>query len=307
VDVLARVRASGVVHCAGIVRPGIAVPSDFGKRWSGISVDVCHAVAAAVFGTPERIAFRPYSAGPGSVRDPADDIVFLSGAQLVGEAASSAAELTLGPVILHDAFALLAPEGGVTRAADLDDKTVCVEPGTPADRALITYFGRHSIELREHPFQEPDEMRQAYGDGLCDALAGPLTTLASVRADPSEGKRADRILPELLADDPIFAATPRDARWSRVVWWTFAALVDAEDAGTAAHPGGATAAVPGVPPSVGRDLGLPDTWARDALAAGGDYGELFAHALGSKSRFDLPRGMNALWRNGGAIFALHVE
>jgi len=309
-DVLARVRERGVLHCAGIVRPGIAVPSLDGKQWTGVTVDFCRAVAAAVLGAPDRMTFRPYFDGKrldGSA-DELDDIVFLTGSQLVGDAAPGAAPLQLGPVVVHDALALLVPaSSGTTNAAGLATKTVCVEPGSQADRALTRFFEQRAIDLHEHPFQEVDEMRQAYDDGNCGAVAGPLTTLASVRADPQEGHPADRILPQLLADDPIVAATTGDARWARILWWTFSVLVDAEAAGIAGHDGDAVTAIPGVPPAIGNELGLSDRWANAALDARGNYGEIFERDLGSGSRFKLARGSNALWRNGGLIFGLNVE
>lgn len=305
-DVLARVRAHGVVHCAGIVRPGVAVPA-VDRRWYGISVDICHAVAAAVMGYPERITFRPYSGPPDGARDAPDDIVFLSGRELVGQTSIGSARFTLGPAVVHDALALLVPATGVAHASDLARKFVCVEPGSAADRALTAYFARRTITLHEHPFQETDEMRQAYGDGQCDALAGPLSTLASVRADPRDGRTTDRILPELLADDPIFAATPSDASWARVVAWTFAALVAAEDSGEAGAPSGDAPAIAGVPPAAGTELGLKATWVHDVLAAEGSYADIFARNLGARSRLRLARGTNALWRDGGLIFGLYVE
>ena len=186
-DELAQVRAHGTLHCAGIVRPGLAVPGVDGTHWYGLAADMCRAVAAAVLGDPARMTFRPYFEDE-RTRPPsgdADDIVFVSGAQLVGDAAASATALQLGPAIVHDGLALLAPAGGVSHVAELATKTICVEPGSPADRALQRYFESHALALHEHPFQETDEMRQAYGDGKCDALAGPLSTLASVRADPA--------------------------------------------------------------------------------------------------------------------------
>jgi general L-amino acid transport system substrate-binding protein len=308
-DVLARVRMHGTLHCAGIVRPGVAVPSADGAHWYGLAADMCRAVAAAVLGDPARMTFRPYFDGERarSPADVADDIVFLSGAQLVGTAATNATALQLGPAIVHDALALLAPAGGVSHVAELATKSVCVEPGSSADRALQRYFETHALALHEHPFQETDEMRQAYGDGKCDALAGPLSTLASVRADPAEGRPADRVLPELLADDPIVAASGGDARWSRIVWWTFSVLVDAEDAGISGRAAATSTQIPGVPPAIATELGLSAGWARDALTAGGNYGELFEHDLGASSKFGLARGANALWRNGGLIFGLSVE
>ena len=308
-DVLTRVRANGVVRCATIVRPGVAVPTVDGAHWYGIAPDVCRAVTAAVLGDPTRVKMRPYlenEAGAATV--PTDDIVFLSGTESIATLARDRATLQLGPAVMHDALALLVPaSSAATRLADLGDAKICVEPGTPADRALVRAFARRGIALREHPFQESDEMRQAYGTGNCDALAGPLTTLANVRSDPSEGRPADRILPEVLADDPIFAATGGDARWSRILWWTFSVLVDAEEAGISGRDAARVGAIPGVPPLAGRQLGLAPGWARDALAAGGNYGELFERDLGAASRLKLTRGDNALSSNGGSIFGLHVE
>jgi general L-amino acid transport system substrate-binding protein len=309
-NVLERVRAHGAVHCAGVVRPGIAVPTVDGKRWYGIAPDVCRALAAAVFGDASRMTFRPYFEDGALAKSTidADDVVFLTGSQLVAAANPEAATLTLGPAIVHDGLALLVPSTSTAvHASDLAGKTICVEPGTAADRALTAYFTQHAISLHEHPFQESDEMRQAYGDGKCDALAGPLSTLAGVRADPQEGRPADRILPELLADDPIFATTNGDPTWSRIVGWTFSVLVDAEDGGVGSNATDDRSTVFGVPPAVGNELHLSRAWTRNVLAAVGNYGELFDRNLGLGSPLKLARGENALWRNGGLVYGLYVE
>jgi len=308
-DVLQHVRSRNVVSCAGVVRPGIAVPSLDGKRWYGVAVDVCRAIAAATLGDASRISFRPYVRGEPFDRSTggADDVVFLSASELVADGTHAALPLVQGPVVVHDALALLVPATGAADVASLRDRSVCVEAGSDADRALVRYFGQRTIELREHPFQETDEMRQAYGDGRCDALAGPLSTLASVRADPEEGRSSDRVLPEFLADDPILCATPADPRWSQIVWWTFSALVDAEDAGVNRGNAIRDAAIPGVPPAVGTQLGLAPTWVGDVIVAVGNYGEVFENNLGSASRFHLSRGNNASVRSGGSIVGLRVE
>jgi general L-amino acid transport system substrate-binding protein len=309
VDTLAAVRSRGVVRCASIIRPGIAVPTIDGKHWYGMAPDMCRAVAAAVFNDPTRITFRPYFDGKkiDGTTDTLDDIVFVGGAQLVGDAAPPASRLVLGPVIVHDALALLVPANGPHTTAELAKQSICAEPGSPADRALTRYFAQRGLTLHEHPFQEVDEMRQAYGDGKCDALAGPMTTLSSVRADPQDGRRSDRILAERLGDDPIFAGTPGDARWTRIIWWTLSALVDAEIAGLDRSATDADAAIPGVPPAVATDIGLSRRWDFDVLHAVGNYGEVFDRNLGSKSRFGLSRSQNATWNNGGLIFGLSVE
>jgi general L-amino acid transport system substrate-binding protein len=305
-DVAARVRGDGVLRCATVVRAGIAVPTIDG-HWRGLAVDMCRAVAAALLGDPTRISLRPY-VGPsiGSSGRP-DDLVFLSGTQLIGDKATDDAALHLGPPIFHDALGLLVPGSGAATIAELSGKVICVEAGSATDRALVQYFTQHHLDLREHPFQETDEMRQAYDTGNCAALAGPRTTLASVRADPSEGRRADRILPEALVDQPILAATSGDAHWSQIVWWTFSAIVDAEAAGIDARQLDRYGAIPGVPPAVGQDLGLSNHWEHDALAAGGNYGELYERDFGEQSAYRLARGANALCLHGGLICALSVE
>jgi general L-amino acid transport system substrate-binding protein len=305
--VLAIVRARGYVRCAGIIRPGIAVPTIDGKRWFGLTADVCRAVAAAVFGDPERMRFRPYIGDLPAAGGDTDDIIFVSGAELVGAHAARTAPLTLGPAVVHDAIALLVPERGVHAVSELGDKTVCVEPGSVSDRALTTYFAAHAIPLHEHPFQETDEMRQAYGDGKCDALAGPVTTLASVRADPSEGHHADRILAQRLSDDPIFAATSGDAAWSRIVWWTFSTLVDAEIARIGAGGFDASAPLAGVPPAVGSDLHLPPMWTSAVLKTVGDYATIYDNNLGMRSALRIERGANETSAGGGSIYGLYVE
>jgi general L-amino acid transport system substrate-binding protein len=308
-DTLSSVRSRGVVRCASIIRPGIAVPTVDGKHWYGIAPDVCRAIAAAIFADPARMTFRPYFNGKrlDGTTDTLDDVVFVSGAQLVGTAAPPAQHLVLGPVILHDALSVLVPATGARAMAELAKRSVCAEPGSPADRALTRYFLSHDLTLHEHPFQEVDEMRQAYSDGKCDALAGPLTTLGSVRADPQDGRRTDRILSERLADDPIMASTPGDARWARIIWWTFSVLVDAEVAGIDRSTANRDTAIPGVPPAVATDLGLTRDWDFNALEAVGNYREVFERNLGSNSRFALMRAENAVWSNGGRIFGLSAE
>jgi general L-amino acid transport system substrate-binding protein len=308
-SVLEHVRLRHVVRCAGVVRPGIAVPSSDGKRWYGIAVDVCRAIAAATLGDASLISFRPYLRGEVVDRANAesDDVVFISSSELVTAGSHAGPPLVQGPIVVHDALALLVPRTGVSDVASLHDRSVCVESGSDSDRALVRYFAQRAIGLREFPFQETDEMRQAYGDGRCDALAGPMSTLASVRADPEEGRAGDRLLPDLLADDPIFCATPNDARWSQIVWWTFSALVDAEDSGLNQRDAIGAGAIPGIPPAVGMQLGLSPSWAGDVIAAVGNYGELFERNLGSKSRYHLARGNNASVRNGGTIVGLRVE
>ena len=304
--VLANARERGVVRCGSIIRPGLAVPSRAG-RWSGLAVDVCRAIAAAVLGSAERIDFHGYL-GPEPFRPGGeyDDVAFITDREMLEYELWNV--YVTGPVVFHDAFALLVPAHGAAHAAGLAKSSVCVEPGTAADRSLTAYSGAHRIALSEHPFQEPDEMRQAYLDGRCDALAGPETTLANVRADPVEGRPGDRILPEILGDEPIYAATvPNDGRWSALVRWTFGNLLRAEEDGITRATASEHRRLEGVPPAVGKQLDLVPDWSTRQLLAVGNYGEIFQRNFGRDSPLKLPRRRNALQRDGGPMFAPAAE
>jgi general L-amino acid transport system substrate-binding protein len=143
-DVLQLVRLRHVVRCAGLVRPGIAVPTLDGKSWHGFAVDVCRAIAAATLGDASRISFRPYVRGEPFDRSngETDDVVFLSSSELVADGTHVALPLVLGPVVVHDALALLVPASGVAEIASLRDRSVCVEAGSDTDRALVRYFAQ---------------------------------------------------------------------------------------------------------------------------------------------------------------------
>ncbi len=288
--------------CGGIVRPGLMFPGD-GERWYGLDVDICRAVAAAVLGDAEKIAVHPYlhDADYAAARQGADDLVFLTATELIGNRLLDA--LLPGPTVFFKTFGLMVPEGSpVQRAGDLGELGVCLEPGTETDRAMVAYFAAQGFALHQQPFQEADEMLDAFEDGKCGALAAEVTTLAAVRARSNQEDY--RILADVADISPVVAASPiDDGRWAAVIAWTVDTLIRAEAAGAKLPAGGRLAGLP----IDAAWLGLAPGWQNRVLSAVGDYGAIYRRNLGDGSALHLPRGVNALWRDGGLMAAPVAE
>jgi general L-amino acid transport system substrate-binding protein len=292
---LERVRQEGVVRCGGAVRPGLAFPGAE-EKWWGLTIDICRAVAAAVLDNPEKFSFRAYLRDNDYDGVPGvEEVMFLTGTDIIGHRLLDT--VLPGPAVFFESFGLMVAAGSkVQQASDLAGGGVCLEPGSETDRAIENYFAASGLVLHEKPFQEADEMLDALDDGLCDALAGEVTTLAAVQAHLGSPYR---ILPDVAAVSPVLAVTGLDdAGWSAVIAWTVATLIRAEQSGPPSADGrlaGMTVNAPG--------LGLKPGWQARVIAAVGDYAAIFSRNLGEGSALRLPRGVNALWDHGGLLTA----
>lgn len=302
-SVVRKLEARGVVRCGGVPRPGLAEMDGRG-RWSGLEVDVCRAIAAAVLGSPDRIEYHGYwtPAQFGAVRNHMDDVYFLTGSEIKEQ--DLAESIVPGPVIFMESDAVMVPSGLAARHVfSLAGDTICFLSGSPAERGLSAYFGaRHENWLRM-PFSEKSEMYDAYAVQHCHAIAGEITTLTAVRLAPGINRLSSRILPEPLSVFPVIAATGTDdAQWSSIVAWTVMTLISAERPETRWYAGGA-----GAMPVTAPGLGLDSGWQRRVLAASGNYGDIFEHNVGKGSRLKLDRGLNANQLNGGLLLAPFIE
>jgi general L-amino acid transport system substrate-binding protein len=295
--VLTRVRARQVVRCGGVERPGLA-QARAGGRASGLEVDVCRAVAAAVLGSPERVEFRLYGAPAAfeAVRSQADDVFFLTGAE-IAEQELAGAVLPLTPVFM-EAHAVMVPAASSRRSLpDLAGEGICFLIGGSAGRSLEAAFDRLHRTFFRHAYSEDGEMSDAYAARRCHAIAGEVTELARLRGEPGAKGLASRILPEPLSAFPVLAATgTRDGRWAALVAWTVHTLVSGERPETRWYAGGA-----GAMPLPGEALGLDPGWQRRVLGAVGSYGELYDRNLGKGSALGLDR------RQGGVLTSPYVD
>jgi len=302
-SVVDRVKARGIVRCGSVERPGLA--SAAGKELrTGLNVDVCRGIAAAVLGSPDRIEYHLYDTPKDfdAVRNHQDDVYFLTGSEINEQ--KLAGKVVPGPTIFVESHAVMtAATSTVHHVDDLAGDGICFMIGSSVERSLSAYFeSLHKSWLRR-AFSEDGEMIDTYNVQNCHALAGEITTLAEVRLERGVNGLSSRILPEPLTAFPVMAATGTDdAQWSAIIAWTVHTLVSAERPELRWYAGGA-----GAMPVAAPELGLDTGWQRRVLAAVGNYGDMFERHLGRNSPLKLDRGIDANQRSGGLLLSPFLE
>jgi general L-amino acid transport system substrate-binding protein len=300
--VVDRIKSSGVIHCGGVPRPGLVSQSPGGGA-SGLYLDLCRAIGAALLGPGGRIEFHPYGSDKAFARvaDGADDLFFLDGSEIADHRLGGA--VTLGPAIYFvSTTAMVHGDAAIHQLSDLAGKSICLYQGDNAHLNLEASMAARRLDFVRMGHMEYGELHDAYDARICDAQVGESGDLAAARLEEGAAP-ASRILVEPLATFPVFAATPAsDPQWSAIVAWAIYALQRAE---LPARPWAAA----GVTSSSveGRDLGLADDWARCVVDAAGSYADIYARNLGEGSPLKLPRGPNAPAELGGLFVTPYRE
>ena len=214
----------------------------------------------------------------------------------------------------YDGQGFMAPkELGVTSAKDLDGATVCIQTGTTTELNLADYFRANNMSYQPVPIETNAEAQQQYLAGACDVYTTDRSGLAATRASfPSPDDHV--ILPELISKEPLAPLVREgDPEWGDVVRWSLNALIAAEEYGVTSANVTEQASAPTDNPEVNRLLGnegnlgemigLENDWAVQAIQAGGNYGEIFERYLGESTPIGLSRGLNALYTDGGLLYA----
>lgn len=315
---LDEVRARGVLRCG--VSTGVAGFSiaDSRGRWTGIDVDFCRALAAAVLGDAGKVDFVPLSAQARFTALQAGEIDILSRNTTVTLSRDASLGLDFTDVWFYDGQGFLISRAlGVTRASELDGAAVCTQTGTTTELNLADYFRSHNMSFRPVVFEGFEEALSAFFAERCDVFTADRSTLAAIRAVNARDPDAYLLLPEMISKEPFAAAVRQgDPQWRAIATWLRHALIEAEEKGiTAANVARAreTARDPvvqrllGASGDLGAELGLDPDWASRAIAAVGNYGEIFARNVGADSPLGLERGLNALWSEGGLLYALPLR
>lgn len=310
---LAEVRDKGFLHC-GVSQglPGFSMRDDQGN-WTGIDVDLCRAVAAAVLGDAGLVNFAPLSAKERFIALQSGEIHILSRNVNWTMSRDTAFGLKFGGVSLYDGQAFMARASlGVRSALELSGAAVCTHAGTTAEFSVAEYFRANGMEYKVVSFEKADEVVAAYDANRCDVLSANRTTLARLRlrlANPDE----HTVLPETLSPEPLGPVVRQgDDQWADIVRWTLNLLVNAEELGVSSESVNSytESANPNVARLLdldrndfGRKAGLGPGWSYQVLSQVGNYGEVYERNLGSDSALSLSRGLNALWTNGGLLYA----
>ena len=295
---------------------GFSAPDSKGQ-WSGLDVDVCRAVAAAVFGDASKVRYVPLSAQARLTALQTGEIDLLARNTTYTLTRDTSAGLNFTVINYYDGQGFLVLKSlGAKSALELSGATVCVQTGTTTELNLADYFRANNMELRPVTLEKYEEMIAAYVAGRCDALSADASALATIRANATPRAEEHVILPELISKEPLAPAVRQgDDQWFDIVRWTQFAMIEAEERGVnsrnvhAMSIGGDpnVRRLLGVTPGVGAALGLRENWAYAIIEQVGNYGESFDRNVGAGSKLDLPRGLNALWTQGGLMYAMPVR
>lgn len=293
--------------------PGFSFVDSSGK-YSGLDVDVCRAVAAAIFGDPEKVEYRNLDS---TARFPAVtsgevDMLSRNTTWTASRDAAGGNGLEFAPTTFFDGQGLLTTTAsGIKSIKDLDGKSVCVETGTTTELNLATRATEAGIKVNEVKFQDSNAGFAAYQEGRCEAITSDRSQLAAKRT--SLPTPADNVLLEdVLSKEPLGPVTINgDSRWFDVVRWVTYGLFQAEEFGiTQANveekindKSPDIKLFLGGEKDLGKQLGLPNDYMVKVIKAVGNYGEIYERNIGSGSALKIDRGLNNLWSKGGLIYS----
>jgi general L-amino acid transport system substrate-binding protein len=306
---LDRIRQRGVLVCG--VSPGIAgfAEVDARGRYSGFDVDICRALAAAIFGTPDKVRFADAGTIDAFLREKDIDTV---SRRLTWSLQREGLGILFGPVTFYDGQGFLVSRARqIKTPQQLAKARICIVPGRVTEVNLNTYFQSRNIPFTKVALRSLDGIEEEFSAGRCDALTADVSELGSARSR-MRGRDAFEILPEQISKEPLGQIVRHgDDRFFNILRWTVFALIAAEELGltsanVAAHANSADLDVRrflGIVPGNGRALGLDEAWAANVIKAVGNYGEIFERNVGMRSPIRLERGLNGLWSDGGLMYA----
>ncbi len=306
------VKKKGYLDCGintGLV--GFAAPDDKGD-WTGFDVDFCRAVAVAVFGDKTKVKFTPTTPKSRFPTLASGEIDLLSRNTTWTFSRDVNLGFEFAGVNYYDGQGFLVRKDlGVKSAKELNGASICIQTGTTTELNLSDYFKTNGMEFEPVAIETNSEARPAYEQGRCDVYTTDASGLAATRAvldDPT----AHIILPEIISKEPLGPVVRHgDNQWGDVVRWTLNVMIDAEELGiTSANvdemknsQNPEVQRLLGVSGEYGEMLGLSKDWAYNVIKAVGNYGESFDRHIGPNTAVGLERGLNALWSQGGILYA----
>ena len=311
-EVLDGVMEKGFVQC-GVSQglPGFSSTDENGN-WSGLDVDYCRAVAAAIFGDADAVKYTPLSASERFTALQSGEIDLLSRNTTWTHTRDTSLGINFAAVTYYDGQGFMVRKDlGITSALELDGASVCTNQGTTTELNMADYFRANGMSYEPVVFVKADEVVAAYDSGRCDVYTTDASGLAAQRtklADPD----AHMVLPEIISKEPLGPAVPHgDDQFFDIVKWTVFATVEAEEMGLTSdniarllidsnNPTPAQKRFVGTEGALGENLGLDKKWAYNVIRQVGNYGEIWEKNV---APLELPRGVNELWTNGGVMYA----
>ncbi|MCG4454153.1 MULTISPECIES: amino acid ABC transporter substrate-binding protein [unclassified Pseudomonas] len=311
------VQKKGFVQCGisdGL--PGFSYADEKGNYF-GLDVDVCRAVAAALFGDANKVKFSPLTAKERFTALQSGEVDVLSRNTTWTSSRDSGLGLNFAGVNYYDGQGFLVNKKlGVTSAKELDGATVCIQAGTTTELNLSDYFRANGLKYTPITYDTSDESATSLESGRCDVLTSDQSQLYAQRIKLSAPLEYV-VLPEVISKEPLGPVVRQgDDEWFNIVRWSLFAMVNAEELGvtsknveevakTTKNPD--VARLLGAEGEFGKDLKLPKDWAVQIVKQVGNYGESFDRNVGAGSDLKIERGLNALWNKGGLQYAPPVR
>jgi general L-amino acid transport system substrate-binding protein len=308
------VKSKGFVQCG--VNTGLAGFSQPDSRgvWKGIDVDVCRAVAAAVFGDHSKVRYTPLTAQQRFTALQSGEVDILSRNTTWTITRDTSLGLNFVGVNYYDGQGFMVPKKlNVKSAKQLNGATVCVQPGTTTELNLADYFRANRMSFKPVVIEKLEEVLNAYFAGRCDVYTTDVSGLVSVRASRAPNPSDHVILPEVISKEPLGPAVRHgDDRWFDVVKWSMFAMMEAEELGLTSKniDQQASSANPsiqrfvGSTGDIGKMLGLDAKWAHNVVKQVGNYAESFEANL---TPLGFERGLNRLWNQGGIMYPIPIR
>ena len=305
------VQGKGHVQCG--VSQGLPGFSNFDDKgvWSGVDVDICRAVAAAIFGDDSKVKYTPLSAKERFTALQSGEVDILSRNTTWTATRDTALGLNFAGVNYYDGQGFMVRKDlGVNSAKELSGASICTNTGTTTELNVSDYFRANNLDYTVVAFEKADEVVAAYDSGRCDVYTTDQSGLYAQRIklkDPS----AHKVLPDVISKEPLGPVVRQgDDQWFNLVKWSLFCMVNAEELGVTssnamAKAKGANPAIKrlmGQEGSFGENLGVSPTWCGNIISSVGNYGESFARNL-SIDPLNISRGVNELWSKGGLQYA----
>ncbi len=281
--------------------------------YSGLDVDVCKAVAAALFDDPEAVVYRNLDSTERFEALKGGEVDMLSRNTTWTISRDTSVGMEFAPTTFYDGQGMMVREAaGIAELTDFEGKSVCVEAGTTTELNLADKMRQLGVTFEPQTFQDADAAYAAYEAGSCEGMTSDKSQLVARRSTLSNPD--EHVLLEVtMSKEPLGPLTiNNDSAWFDTVKWVTYALIEGEELGLTSENVESTVESSedpnikrfgGTEGTLGTDMGLPNDFALRAIKHVGNYGEIYERNLGSGSQFDLPRGQNALWSDGGLLYS----
>jgi len=303
------VRAKGFVQCGvstGIA--GFSAPDSKGV-WHGIDIDMCRAVAAAVFGDANKVRYTALTTQQRFTALQSGEVDLLARNSTWTISRDTSLGINFVGVNYYDGQGFMVPKKlNVKSAKQLNGATICVQPGTTTELNLADYFRANKMTFKPVVIEKLEEVLNAYFNGRCDVFTTDQSGLVALRASRAPKPDDHLILPELISKEPLGPAVRHgDDRWFDIVKWSLFAMVEAEELGLTsknideqAKGGNPTIQrFVGASGDIGKMMAIDNRWAYNIVKQVGNYGESFEANL---KPLGFERGLNRLWNHGGLLY-----